>query len=215
MRQSILHTLRTYPWRQQLLCLLPSLLLLCGLAAFIGTGNDVTLCFKACETQDPFMTRIVRFFTDWTNFAFYLVYAVLFAVGLFGKNKSLIRFVLVFAAVQILISSLLVQGTKIAVGRPRPVPAFKGFSYMPFSLKGAFHSFPSGHTAEISGAASSLANRYRQPLLSLLLGLIVALVGFSRIYLCMHHISDVAGGLVFGVFVGLLVHHLCRPKNQA
>ena len=48
---------------------------------------------------------------------------------------------------------------------------------------------------------------------TLFLGLIVALVGFSRIYLSMHHISDVAGGLVAGVLAGLLNHHLCSREQ--
>jgi len=214
MRQAIIHTLRSYPWRHQLLCLLPLVLLLCFLAVFIGTGHDVTLYFKAREVQHPLVTRVMRFFTNWMNFGLYLVYTALLVFGLFRKNKGLIRFVLVFAAVQILVSSLLVHVVKIAVGRPRPSLGLEGVPYMPLSLRGGFHAFPSGHTAEISGAAFVLANRYAQVLLSLFLGLIVALVGFSRIYFSMHHISDVTAGLVFGVFVGLLTHHFCKPRLE-
>ena len=213
MRQSVTQTLRTYPWRHQLFCLLPLLLLLCGLTALIGTGNDVTLYFKETKAQHPVMTHVMRFVTDWTNIAFYLVYAAFLALALFGKSKSLLRFVLVFVAVQIFVSAILVQMTKIAVGRPRPLLALEGAGYSPFNLKGAFHAFPSGHTSEVSGAAFPLANRYERPLLSLFLGLIVALVGFSRIYLSMHHISDVAGGLVAGVLAGLLNHHLCSREQ--
>lgn len=213
MRQSVRQTLLTYPWRHQTLCLLPLLLVLCCLAAFVGTGSDVTLYFKEARAQYPFMTRFMRFLTNWTNIGFYCVYAALFVFGLLGGNRALVRFVLVFAAVQIFVSAVLVHLVKISVGRPRPLPVLEGAVYSPFSTRGAFHAFPSGHTTEVSGAAFPLANRYGRLSLSLVLGLIVALVGFSRIYLSMHHISDVAGGLAAGVLAGLLNHHLCSREQ--
>ena len=214
MRQPITDTLRSYPWRHQMLCLLPLVLLLLYLSAAVGTGKDVTLHFKEVKELHPMTTQIMRFLTNWTNIALYGVYAALFLHGLRSGQKSLVRFILVFTAVQIFVSAVLVQITKIVVGRPRPLLALEGFSYSPFSSSGAFHSFPSGHTSEISGAAFPLANWYRHPLFSLFLGLIVAVIGFSRIYLSMHHISDVAGGLVVGVFAGLLNHHLCSREQS-
>ena len=213
MRHPITQTLCTYPWGQQLICLLPPALLLCCLAAFIGSGNDLTLYFKESNTQHPLMTRIMRFLTNWTNIAFYLAYTALFVLGLLGKNKPMVRFVLVFAVAQILVAAILVHAVKITVGRPRPLPALDGAVFSPFAPRGAFHAFPSGHVAEISGAAFPLANRYARPMLSLFLGLIIALIGFSRMYFSMHHISDIAGGLIVGILVGLLNHHYAAENN--
>ena len=213
MRQSLSQTLRSFPLRHQLICLVPTVLLLCCLAALIGTGSDIALYFKGSGARHPLVERGLRFVTDWTNIAFYLVYAVLFARGRKSADRSLIRFTLVFAAVQILVCGLLVQLTKIAVGRPRPLLFLDGASCSPFTFKGTFHSFPSGHTSEIAGAALPLADRYARPLLSLLLGLLVALVAFSRIYLSQHHISDVAAGLAVGAFASLLNHHFCHREQ--
>jgi undecaprenyl-diphosphatase len=210
MRQSFTHSLRSYAWRHQLLCLLPSLLLLCCLAGGVGLGNEVTLYFKEFATQHPLTTNIMRFLTNWANKVMYAVYAALFVYALRVKKKDLLRFVLTFVLVQIAVSAILVQTTKIIVGRPRPLPALEGFAWSPFSGKGMFHSFPSGHTSEIAGAVFPLVNRYASSLLSLSLGILVAGVGFSRIYLSMHHISDVAGGLLVGLLAGLLTHHFCN-----
>ena len=213
MRQSFLRSLRTYPWGQQALCLLPSVLLLLGLTVCLGSGDAVTLYFKRVKASHPFATNLMQGLTNWANIAFYGVYAGLLGFGLLGRNKPLVRFVLVFTAVQIFVSAILVQITKISLGRARPLPALEGSGWSPFSSKGSFHSFPSGHASEISGAAFPLANRYARAWFSLLLGLIVALIGFTRIYLCMHYISDVAGGLAAGVLAGLLTHHLCSREQ--
>lgn len=213
MRQSILHTLRTYPWRHQALCLLPSVLLLCYLALTVGCGNEITLYFKEIRELSPATTRLLRFLTNWTNIGFYAGYTVLLVYAIFTRKTPLIKFVLIFTAVQIFVSAILVHVIKIVIGRPRPLLVLDGATYSPFSSQGAFHSFPSGHTTEISGAAFPLANWYGYTLTSLLLGLIVAIIGFSRIYLSMHHLSDIAGGLVAGVLAGLLNHHLCSREQ--
>ena len=42
MLQSFFRSLRAYPWGQQALCLLPSVLLLFGLTVCIGSGDAVS-----------------------------------------------------------------------------------------------------------------------------------------------------------------------------
>lgn len=208
MCDSILLTLRSYPWRHQCLCLLPLCLTLCAIALFIGTGNESTLYFKECGQRHPGLTRALKIVSDWTSMALYALYVLLLWRALKNDDPRLVRFVLTFIAVQIFISAILVQLAKVAVGKPRPLDALAGVEYSPFNVKGKFHSFPSGHTSEITGAAFPLANWFRCPLFSLFLGLVSALVGFSRIYLCKHQSSDIVGGIVAGILAGLLIHHL-------
>jgi membrane-associated phospholipid phosphatase len=69
-------------------------------------------------------------------------------------------------------------------------------------------SFPSGHAASAATAAILLADGRRgwgPPLASLALG-----VAWSRVQVRLHHASDVAGGLVLGVAVGLAARRLFR-----
>lgn len=63
------------------------------------------------------------------------------------------------------------------------------------------YSFPSGHTAIISGIFGYL---YKRTAMILTIGLIVSilLVGYSRLYLGVHFPSDIIGGIILGFFVG-------------
>jgi membrane-associated phospholipid phosphatase len=46
------------------------------------------------------------------------------------------------------------------------------------------------------------------------MGLLIAFVGFSRLYLSRHHLSDVAVGMACGALAGLFVHYLyCRESS--
>ena len=69
-------------------------------------------------------------------------------------------------------------------------------------------SFPSGHAASAATAAILLADGRRgwgAPLAGLAIG-----VAWSRVQVRLHHASDVAGGLVLGMAVGLAVKRLFR-----
>lgn len=96
------------------------------------------------------------------------------------------------------IAGLLIVGSKYLYGRPRPniehlLPAH-GFS------------FPSGHSTGsmmIYGFMLILAHqRIKSPALRLfveiLLGLLIAVIGVSRIYLGVHYPTDVVGGFLLG-----------------
>ncbi len=173
------------------------------LAQWLSTPDDLYAFFSLHRKAHPALHDAMRVFTDWGNPLFYVVYAVLLGVGLKSGNKKLVRFVVVYAVVQLLVSFLLVRGIKISLGAPRPgVDGINQF----FTLAASHHSFPSGHTTEIVGAALPLALWGDRLSLSLGLGLLVALMGFSRIYLGSHHVLDVTFGLVLGVYAGLAIH---------
>jgi undecaprenyl-diphosphatase len=65
-----------------------------------------------------------------------------------------------------------------------------------------YHSLPSGHTTEIFGAILPLVLFFRRWPVTILLGLMAALVGFSRIYLHQHYPTDVMFGWLFGSYAG-------------
>lgn len=73
------------------------------------------------------------------------------------------------------------------------------------------YSFPSGHTMNASSLFGSVAVRNDMPgTLRILLGIVIALVGFSRNYLGVHTPQDVLIGSAAGLLVMLLAYRLMR-----
>ncbi len=68
-------------------------------------------------------------------------------------------------------------------------------------------SFPSGHTLAAFCAATVMSERGNPTGNAFLLGCAV-LVGLSRLHLRAHHASDVAGGALVGVALGLVGRRL-------
>lgn len=66
-------------------------------------------------------------------------------------------------------------------------------------------SMPSGHTSIAFSAATILGYRYPRWRIPLYIG--AGLVGFSRVYLGRHYVSDVLVGAAIGTTMGVLVWH--------
>ena len=89
---------------------------------------------------------------------------------------------------------------KNIIARPRPFIADPGVTLLITPPDG--FSFPSGHALSSFAAATSIFmwdKRYGSIALA---G--AALIGFSRIYLCVHYLTDVICGALLGVVVGLI-----------
>ena len=65
------------------------------------------------------------------------------------------------------------------------------------------YAFPSGHAARAGAVAVTLAFAF--PQYALICFLWAGLVALARVILARHYITDVAGGLLFGVMVGLVL----------
>ena len=209
MRNSPRAVFRSYPWAQQALCLAPLAVMIVFLASGVGTGDELTCCFTALRGEMPLLTETMEFLTSWLLYGIYAVYGLFLLRACITGDRACVVRVLIFALAQIVCTVLLVQFAKTAIGRPRPLLALGGAPYSPWVLESDLHSLPSGHTAEASGAASVLAAEFRRSALSLVLGLFVALVAFSRLYLSRHHLSDVVAGACLGLGASLLNFYLC------
>lgn len=191
-----------YPFARHCLCLAPTALLLVCIRLFIGTEDAVFAYFSALRPAFPELTHIIGIFTHGVLFVFYPLYGLFLVRGLWSRKVDDILFFVCWLAAQLLVAALLCRVIKIAVGRPRPMT---GGGFVPFSFGWGYQSFPSGHTGEITGACVPFLWRYETvaPFFSALcLGVIVAAVAFSRIYLGMHHPSDIWGGLAVGSLSG-------------
>lgn len=77
-------------------------------------------------------------------------------------------------------------------------------------------SFPSGHTQGASAAYGSLALGIGKTWLYWAAGILMVLIGLSRLYLGVHYPKDVLAGLAFGVLCAVLCRWLTkRVKNLA
>ena len=89
---------------------------------------------------------------------------------------------------------------KTSIARPRPNPAM-------WLVAEHGYSFPSGHSMNgmifyamlIFLIQRSNLSRYKKNVLSVVFGLLIPLIGFSRLFCGVHYVSDVLGGLSIGL----------------
>jgi len=212
---SIPYTLRMRPFAligHFLLLSLPLLGLLMALHFFIGPETQVTELFRHHKWQHPDFQDMVRFVTDWGNPVLYVPFAIMFLRGRGGRDPRRARYALTWLVVQLVICFAVLNLTKMALGRPRPETGGELYHFL--TLDPRYHSLPSGHTAEITGSCLALALWLKSRRATLALGLVVAVLGFSRIYLNMHYPSDVFFGWLFGSLAGWTTYVFGRGKES-
>ncbi len=107
---------------------------------------------------------------------------------------------------------------KNAIGRERPwtheeLGWAKDF-YRQYGIElSRDYCFPSGHTAVTFCAAAVLVIFYRAKAIPAVF--VALLIGFSRIYLCEHYVSDVAAGIIIGSLCGVAGYYIYRAVERA
>jgi undecaprenyl-diphosphatase len=100
---------------------------------------------------------------------------------------------------------------KCAVPRARPsVKSELRWGGPRFSTK--YHAFPSGHVAASTAFFGVLIFARRRIALACLL--IPILIGFSRMYIGAHYLSDVVCAAVLGIFCAAIIAHLVLSPTQ-
>lgn len=107
---------------------------------------------------------------------------------------------------------------KNAVGRERPWTHEElGWAedfYRQYGIElSTDYCFPSGHTAVTFCAAAVLVIFYRAKAIPAVF--VALLIGFSRIYLCEHYVSDVAAGIIIGSLCGVAGYYIYRAVERA
>ncbi|AMK12371.1 MAG: phosphatase PAP2 family protein [Pseudodesulfovibrio sp.] len=199
--------MRTLSLKHWALVSAPLLLVLIAIWVGFGSEREVALFFKDHRAAHPALKLGMKLLTDWSNPLFYAVYAIMLFTAWRSGNRDRLRFVLILLAVQAVVAGLAVHLLKMIIGRPRPG---EGELFSPIGTKAAYQSLPSGHTAEITGWTLPLALRVGSYAVSLLLGLFLAGVGFSRIYLGWHHPTDVFFGWLLGCVSGIATTVIAR-----
>lgn len=132
--------------------------------------------------------------------------------GLRGRSRTAMRLSLYFL-VTIGSASALVHVAKFLIGRARPelFLEYGAHSLTPFANDWLFQSFPSGHSAAVGsffGAFSMLVPRLR---ILFLLGAVT--IGITRVIVGAHYPSDVAAGLLIGLWAAMMVAFLFARKG--
>ncbi len=133
----------------------------------------------------------------------YWIYNKLFAVN-FAINYSLVA----------VFNSLVLKNI---FRRPRPLYTSK--KYLPYKGYPTSYSFPSGHSAGISAVTSYNVYEAKKDKKAFKILLPIAivvclLVGFSRMYLGVHYLTDVIVGFVCGWGISYVVFRFLKLKNE-
>ncbi len=162
-----------------------------------------------------FMRSVSRL-GDWTEH--FVLGVALAAIAWWRGNKKWTR-VFISMLLALALAGAAARVVKIAAGRARPSVkteaqhlASQGAGWNGPRLSSKFHAFPSGHTAASTAffAVLLLAN-WRIGVFCLPIPL---LIGFSRMYVAAHYLSDVVCAAILGILCAMLVEHFLRRQIE-
>lgn len=162
--------------------------------SFLPFGLDQKVQAFVGEIQHPLVTD---FFVELTQLG-----SVVTSLGIIGglwladEDDTAI-----LGAIGVTVTAVLVKGMKMLFQRTRPE------NMSPFlSLSASPYAFPSGHTAIAFLMATLLSHRIGRRTEQVYLYTLAALVGFSRVYLGAHYVSDVIVGAALGTTLGIVIN---------
>lgn len=184
-------------------------LLLALFVVIFGKNESFLMVNNRWSVQADYFFNWVTFLGEW------LLWVPLFVYALFYKRDFLIP-VLVALIVCTIITHLFKR--VIFVGAPRPLVLLKEAARTVPLIKDNRHwnSFPSGHTSTAFTTSLLLAFVVRRKWAPYVFTLIAFLVGYSRVYLAQHFVTDVLAGICVGIvsaYVALLIHERLRQKR--
>lgn len=193
-----------------------SLLIFCTVAYFVMTGNaagfdDPIREFFYGLRMDGLNTLLegITYLGNWQSI-------VIICLLLLAYDKTRIPYGVLGSTVAIA-DTLMNKGLKQLFERTRPE------DIVPLIEQGGY-SFPSGHSVTSMAfygmllflVQSRMEDRKKAKVLSVVLILLIALIGPSRIYLGVHYPTDVLAGWAEGIFVATAVYMLASkfvPKR--
>ena len=121
--------------------------------------------------------------------------------------------------ISFLLAALLAQILKNLFSMPRPWEVFEHGEKYAYFIDGVtrrgFSSFPSGHSTTVFALATMLAIFEKNKKWNVVYLLIAVAVGYSRIYLGQHFLTDVLMGSFLGVMTAVIVHWIFAERFRS
>ena len=160
------------------------------------------------QIQSAFMNVVAEFITFFGGSSFVIPMAVAGAIMIPFKKTRRFGMAVLFA---VLIGTLLTNLVmKPLFDRPRPYiyyadnPVFMAWHEFAGGHLESEKSFPSGHTTAAFELGVAIFLVMKNKKIAWIFPVFSALVGLSRIYLMVHYVTDVIGGVFVGVFAGIM-----------
>lgn len=148
--------------------------------------------------KNPYLDRFMLRITDLGG----AVFTSIFASGLVLLGDRNTKLLGLEAILALFFGQIFVQSLKKLMSRERPYKIIEQLHTFGIDLRD--YSFPSGHTTASFSLATTIA--VNMPRLTIFIFLLALLIGISRIYLGVHYPTDVAAGILLGVFASLVIH---------
>ncbi len=169
--------------------------------------TDITLSLNKFHTD--FLDEFFKYWT-WLGSGWVALGLILFIL-LFVNFRLGLLFTIANVA-----TGLVVQGLKLFVFDEvlRPAAELKNLYLVQGVNIHFYHSFPSGHTATAFALFFGLSLIMRAKFAKWLFFVVAVLVGYSRLYLSQHFLTDVLGGSIIGTVLFLLTIWLFGNRWQ-
>lgn len=159
-------------------------------------GIEWNLLYEIQNLHNPMMDKLLVAITTLGNSGgiWILVAAILIGTKKYRKTGIHLAMSLILCLV---LGNVLIKNL---VARPRPCwidPTVPLLIPVPTD-----YSFPSGHT--FSGFASVTTLFYYKKSWGILAFILASLIAFSRLYLFVHFPTDILGGIILGVSIGII-----------
>lgn len=144
--------------------------------------------------------NIMLFFSSITNSGYFYIGLGLILLTLKKTRKIGIGFAICLI-MMFLVNDLILKNI---VARPRPYVTYPELEPYVIGIVPSSKSFPSGHTC-IAFTIASYFWCYKKKYLgsAIFFTVFAFIVGFSRIYLIHHYFTDVIGGMIVGIILGI------------
>lgn len=155
----------------------------------------------------PFINHLFKYITYLGEVGIIWIITAL-TLLIFKKTRKCGIYVAIALLSTLILNNLLLKNL---IARPRPfaenVEFIEFIKSIGMDLPGEF-SFPSGHTFSAFSCATIITLVFKKK--GAYAFIPATIISFSRVFLCVHYVTDVLGGAILGVGIAFAIYYLCE-----